>query len=116
MSDHKPTPADSDWGLVLQAMEIPIGTPVCVRTVDDGVAVGFLACAAGFKVGLLDVFTLHSWSGTGRDAGSISDMLDNPGTPVIRTAVRPKRVIDRVSSIDPMTMERYRQLAASPRA
>lgn len=114
--EPKPMPTDQDWGLVLLAMEIPIGAPVCVRTVDDGVAVGILRCASGYKVGLTNVFTLHSWSGTGRPAGSVSDMLDNAASLVIRCAVRPKRIIDRVSSMDEITMERYRQLAASPRA
>jgi hypothetical protein len=113
LSDKKHT--DQDWSIVLESVEISIGACVCLRTIGDGVVVGILAGAAGKKVALRDAFILHSWSGSGPNAGSVADMLDNPATLVIRTAMRRKRIVEEISSLDEIGRERYDQLKAAPR-
>lgn len=107
---------DEAWGLVMEAIDLRVGAPVVVRSVDQGVIVGTLAAAAGRMVALRDATPLHSWTGCGQGTGSVYDLIAHPEAVAIRSEPVSMIVVLNVSDVVPITAERAAQLAAGPRS
>ena len=103
----------SDTKDLIEAMEVPQGTPVLVRSAEYGVGVGRLHAARGAGVVLRDAVHLRTWSGTGKNNGSCYDLIEQ-GT-AIRDAEMVLGLIREVGDIWVISEERYEDLRTGPR-